>query len=315
MKIKLLRLGAFCLILVILSGLFISCSSPAEDELISPSIEITDQLGRVVTLENYPQRIVSIAPSNTEILFALGLDDRVVAVTDYCDYPPEAEEKPSVGGFSTPNMEDLVAFNPDLILAASIHEKRIIPQLEERGLTVFALAPYNIEEVLEAIYLIGEITGKEKEASELVAGMQGRVKAVTDKTDNLAQEQRPGVFYLVWHDPLMAPGSGTFQDDLLRKAGGTNITQDLTDYEGVSLERVLEMNPEVMIAGVGHGAGKDLNFQFINTETRLRDTDARRNNRVYAIDGNLTSRPGPRIIEGLEKFAEFIHPELFGEAR
>lgn len=315
MKIKLFRLGVFCLILVILSGLFISCSSPAEDELISPSIEITDQLGRVVTLETYPQRIVSLAPSNTEILFALGLGDRVVAVTDYADYPPEVKQKPSVGSYSTPSIEQLVAFTPDLIFATSVHEGRIIPQLEEKGLTVFALDPHSIEEVLESISLIGEITGKEKEASALVAGMQGRVKAITDKTDNLAQEQRPRVFYLVWHDPVMAPGSGTFQDDLLRKAGGTNITQDLNDYKDVSLERVLEMNPEVMIAGVGHANIGDLNFQFIKTETRLRDTDARQNNRVYAIDADLTSRPGPRIVEGLERFAEFIHPELFGEAR
>jgi iron complex transport system substrate-binding protein len=302
-----MRLG----IAIVLLGLLLACT-PLPKEAESFSIEITDQLGRVVKLNGIPQRIISLAPSNTEILFALGLADRVVAVTDYADYPPQAEEKPSVGGYTTPSIEKLVAFSPDLVLAISVHEERIIPQLEARGLTVFALAPQTLDEVLAAIILVGEITGQEEEASRLVAEMQNRIKAVTDKTDSLSQGQRPRVFYIVWHDPLMAPGSGTFQDDLIGKAGGTNIAQALTGWATISLEVVIEANPEVMIASVSLGMGEDLPFQLIKNETRLRDTDARRNNRVYGIDGDLASRPGPRIVDGLEKFAEFIHPELFG---
>ena len=283
----------------ILLSLFAACAAPA-DEAAPSTIEVTDQLGRTVKLNRTPQRIISLAPSNTEILFALGLADRIVAVTDYDDYPPEAKEKPSVGGYSTPNIEEVVALSPDLILATSVHEQRIIPQLEERGMTVFALNPKTIDEVLEAITLVGEITGQEKEASRLVAEMQNRIKMVTDKTDSLLEEQRPRIFYIVWHDPLMTSGSGTFQHDLIQKAGGTNIARDLTGWPTISLEAVIEANPEVMIAGVGHGNTEDLNFQFIKTESRLRDTDARQNNRVYAIDGNLVSRPGPRIVDGLE---------------
>ncbi len=301
-------------ILIVLLSLFLACA-PTPGETASSPIEITDQLGRTVKLDGIPQRIISLAPSNTEILFALDLADRVVAVTDFDDYPPEAKEKPSIGGFSTPNIEEIVALSPDLILATSIHEERIIPQLEAKGMTVFALDPQNLDEVLEAITLVGEITGQEEEASRLAAEIQDRIETVTDRTDGLPQNQRPRIFYIVWHNPLMSAGTGTFQDDLIRKAGGTNIARDLAGWATISLERVIEANPEVMIAGVSHGTGENLNFQFITTEPRLRNTDARRNNRLYGIDGNLTSRPGPRIVDGLEKFAQFIHPELFGEAR
>lgn len=301
-----------CLV-ILLAGL-LGCGAP-HPEKAEASIVITDQLGRIVKLDKIPQRIISLAPSNTEILFALGLANKLVAVTDYCDYPPEAKEKPSIGGFSTPNIEEIVAHSPDLILATAIHEKRVVPQLEERGLTVFVLAPKTLDDVLQAITLVGNITGKEGEASRLVAEMQKRIEAVTEKTTSLAQEQRPRVFYLSWHDPLITAGSGTILDELIQKAGGTNVAQGLSGYAKISLEVVIEADPEVMIAGVGMGTGEDLPFQLLKTEPRLRNTDARRNNRVYAIHVDLTGRFGPRIVDGLEKFAEFIHPELFKEAQ
>ncbi len=306
MFMRLIRLG----IGIVLLGLLLACAPPPK-EAASFSMEVTDQLGRVVKLDGIPQRIISLAPSNTEILFALGLADRVVAVTDYCDFPSEAKEKPSIGGFTTPNIEKLVVLSPDVIFAASVHEQRIIPQLEERGLPVLVLAPKTIDEVLAAITLVGKITGQDGEASRLVAEMKNRIKAVTDRTDELPQEQKPRVFYLVWHNPLMTAGSGTFQNDLISRAGGVNIAQDLTEWADISLERVMQADPEVIIAGVGHGSGEDLKAQFIKTEPRLRNTAARQHNRVYGVDANLVSRPGPRIVEGLEKFAQFIHPELF----
>lgn len=292
----------------------LSCSPPKAGESQSP-IEITDQLGRAVKLDKIPQRIVSLAPSNTEILFALGLADRVVGVTDYCNYPPEAKQKPSIGGFSTPNMEKLVALAPDLVLAAPIHETEVIPQLEKKGVTVFALAPKTIDEVLESITLVGKITGEEKEAAKLVAGMRTRIEAVTDKTDNLSPEQRPRVFYIVWHDPLMTAGRGTFHDELIRKAGGINIAGDLSGYPSISLETVVQVSPQVIISGVGMGTGLDAPMQFALTEPRLRSTDARQQGRVYAMDTDIADRAGPRIVDALEQFAQDIHPELFKESK
>ena len=273
-------------------------------------LDVTDQMGRQVSIEKIPQRIISLTPSNTEILFALGLADRVVAVSDYSDYPPEAKEKPSIGGH-TPSLEEIIALSPDLILATDIHKEEVIPRLEELGLTVLALVPKTVDGVLDAITLVGEVTRQKEEASMLVAEMQNRIRAVTDKTDGLPEGQRPKVFFAVWHDPLMAPGSGTFQDDLIDKAGGTNIARNLTGWVTISLEAVIAANPEVMIAGVGEVNAEDVILQFIRTEPRLRNTDARRNNRVYGVDTDLVSRPGPRIVDGLEQLARMIHPELF----
>ncbi len=321
MESKLCKRGAFLIAVSMLLSLFMACSPLPEEPAPSPNeavlpIEITDQLGRVVKLDRIPQRIISLAPSNTEILFALGLADKVVAVTDYGDYPPEAKEKPSIGSFSTPDIEKLVALSPDLILAANIHEDEVIPALERFDLPVLALDPRTLNEVLEAITLVGEITGKEERASGLVAEMQNKIKAVTDKTDALPAMQRPRVFYIIWHDPLMTVSSTTRIHELIVKAGGINIAQDLIGgYPTMSLEAVIMANPQIIIAGSGHGTGEDLPLQFAITEPRLKGVDARINNRVYQINTDLIGRPGPRIVDGLEKFAEFIHPELFKETR
>ncbi len=323
-KRKLQRLGSslaiLSLALVILVSVFAGCAITFKEPAPPPGGEaafpmtVTDDLGRVVTIEEAPERIISLAPSNTEILFALGLAERVVAVSDYSDYPPEAKEKPVIGVYPAPNMEQLIDLSPDLILAAEIQTEDVILQLEERGFTVFVLAPQTLDEVLESIILVGEITGQEGEASSLVADMRSRIEAVTDKTDGMLQGQRPRVFYIAWHDPLMAPGSGTFQDNLIGKAGGTNIARDLTGWAIISLEVVIQANPEVMIASVSYATGEDLSFQFIKEEPRLSNTDARQNGRVYGIDGDLVSRPGPRIVEALELLAKMLHPEIFGSA-
>ncbi len=305
------RAIVFCLVAGVVLSLF-ACTAPANETAPPSPIEITDQLGRTVKLERTPQRIISLAPSNTEILFALGLGDKVVAVTDYCNYPQEAEAKPKVGGFTTPNIEKIIALSPDLILATSMHEKRIIPALEERGLTVFALAPKTLDEVLESITLVGEITGKEEEAAELLTEMQSRIKAVTDKTSSLPEGKRPRVFYLTWHDPLKTSGLGTLHHELMQKAGGRNIFAEVIGTQSVDLEVLVASNPQVMIAGVGMGSGEDKTLQYLTTESRLQNTEARKNDRIYGVDMDLTGRAGPRIVDGLEQFAKCIHPEIFG---
>jgi iron complex transport system substrate-binding protein len=303
--------GAIFLTAALLLGFLASCSSATESKSSTPAV-ITDQLGRTVTLKTtHPQRIISLAPSHTEIIYALGLSDRLVAVTDYCNYPPEAKEKPSIGGFSTPNIEKVVAMNPDLVLATVIHQSEIIPQLEARGLTVVGVNPTTLDGVLDSITLIGKVTGAEKEAASLVASMRERIKAVTDKTSGLAEAEKPRVLYIVWHDPLMAAGAGTLHDELIRTAGGINVAGDLESYATISLEAVIADNPQVLVAGTGMGTGEDLPYQFITTDERLGETDARENGRVYAIDTDVVGRPGPRIVDALEQFASFIHPELF----
>jgi iron complex transport system substrate-binding protein len=278
----------------------------------TPAVDITDQMGRQVRIEKMPERIVSLSPGHTEIVFALGLEDRLVGVTEFCDYPEAAKDKPKIGGFNTVDIERVVGIQPDLILAANIHRKEVIPKLEGLGLTVVCLDPTTLEEVLEAITLVGQCTGKEDEACQLVAEMGDRINAITDKTSSLTQAERPRVFYILWHDPLMTVGSDTRIHELIELAGGINIAQYLgKGYPTMSLEAVIIANPQVIVAGTGHGEGAVLPYQFALTEERLRDVDARGNGRVYKINTDLVGRPGPRMVDGLEQMAKVIHPEIF----
>jgi len=283
------------------------------EELPSFPLTVVDDLERTVTIEKLPQRIVSLAPSNTEILFALGLEDKIVGVTDYCDYPEAAKAKPRVAGYSTPDTEKLVCLEPDLVLAESIHEKTALPALERLGLTVIVGSATSIDVVLHDITLIGQINAKSKAAARLVNDLTQRIEAVTSKTESLTPEERPGVLYLCWHDPIWTMGSETFIDDLIWKAGGVNIFAD--DFEKsrvVSLEAVVAEDPQVIIIS-GMATSKNLIYNSIKREARLKTVEAMVKNQVYQIsDANLIERPGPRIVDGLEEVAKFIHPEIFG---
>ena len=279
----------------------------------SPPGNIVDGLGRKIMINAVPQRIVSLAPSNTEILFALGLGDKVVGVTEYCNYPEAAKTKPKVGGFSTVDIEKVVSLRPDLVLATQIHSKTIIPALEKLGLTVVALTPSSLTGVLSSITLVGKITGQDKEASELVKDLSTRITAIADKTQKLAPDQRPRVFYVTWHDPLITAGTETLVGDIISKAGGQNIAYDLSGNKAIDLETVIHRDPQVIIASIGMGTGEDLPWQYIKSESRLKNTQALLTDRVYKIDGDLIHRAGPRIVDALEQMAQFIHPELFEE--
>ena len=271
---------------------------------------ITDDLGRPINIDQIPQRIISLSPSNTEVLFALGLEEKVVGVTDFCDYPPEASRKQKIGGFFNPDIEKIVGLSPDLILAMGVH-RNIIPKLERRGLTVVALAPKSLDDVLQDITLVGKLTGTDKEASRLVSDMRSRMDKVVNKTKNLPQDRKLRVFYLTWHDPLWTVGPGTLEDEIIQKAGGMNIAHDVKGHHVIDLEAVIDRNPQVIIASTGHGAAENLPYEWASTELRLRNSEARKSNRIYRIDANLITRPGPRIVEGLEWMAHFIHPEIF----
>ena len=272
--------------------------------------EITDQLGRPVRLDGPPQRIVSMSPSNTEILFALGLGDRVVGVTDYCDFPPEAMDKAKIGGFSNPDLEKLVALSPDLIVADQIHEKEVVPELERRNLPVFVMDPRNMDQVLESIVLLGRATGTEAEAARLVEEMKTRIGAVAQKVAGLSPQERPRVLSITWHDPLWTAGKGTWEDQLISMAGGQNLFPDLEGYKTVDLEMVLNRDPQVIIAASGHGEALRAPYLWARDEPRLKGTEALKKGRVYEIDADIVSRPGPRLVEGLEEMLRLLHPEL-----
>ena len=293
---------------LILTGLT-SCDGKTGTPTLAKN-DFTDQAGRVVHLEALPQRIISMAPSNTEILFALGLGDKVVGVTDYCNYPPEALDKPKIGGFWTPDIETIVSLSPDLVFAQSNHVAEVIPQLEKYGIPVVVLNPKSLDEILGAIILAGNVTGNTKEASALVKNMQSRIDRVVNKTKNLPEAQKPNVFFITWHDPLITVGSNNFIEDLICKAGGVNIFHSLEDSPIVSLEDVVLANPDVIIASVGMGTGEDQTLQFALNEDRLAETSARLNDQIYSVLTDIAGRPGPRIVDALEDFLAAIHPEL-----
>ena len=283
-------------------ALALTACSPTDQ---TPVDYVFDDLGRLVAINGTPQRIVSLAPSNTEILFALGLGDSVVAVTDQCDYPPEALDKEKVGGYANPDIEKIVALNPDLVLVAYGTPMDVIDNMVGLGLTLFGIKTTDLDDVLNDIRTVGEITDKEVEAQVLTSEMAVGIKAVTDETSGL--EQRPRVFYIVGHEPsLWTAGQGTFIHELIEKGGGVNTCQNITGYSEISIEYVLARDPEVIITG-------EWSYEWAQNATELASTNASQTGRIYTLDDDLAQRPGPRLVEGLEWFAHFIHPEIFEE--
>jgi len=309
MKNKRSRLPSLILMgILMLSGLGGLSEVLAANEF---PLAVTDDLGRNVTISSEPQSIVSLAPSNTEILFALELGDRVMAVSGYCNYPLEAQNKIKIGGFSTVNIEKVVSLRPDLVIATGGVQEAVVEELERLGLTVIALEAKSIENVLENIRLVGKAAGEPEAARELTTKLEQRTKAVTDKAKDLPDSQRPRVFYEIQYEPLMTAGPGTFIDDLIHLAGGVNIASDAAaKYPVYNLETLIERNPEVIIISVGHGSIA-ASVEVVKSRKRWQIIDAIKNNRVYGINADLVSRPGPRIVDGIEEMARFIHPDLF----
>jgi len=294
----------FLVALLSLALVLTACSPSGQTPVIN---YVFDDLGRLVAINGTSQRIVSLAPSNTEILFALGLGDKVVGVTDYCDYPPEALNKTKVGEYATPNIEKIVALNPDLILAGYGNPIEVVYTLAGLGLTVFGIKTTDLDDLLNDIRRVGEITDKEVEAQALTSAMANRIQAVTNQTAEL--EQRPRVFYIVWGgegSALWTAGSGTFIHELIEKAGGVNICQNITGYTTISIEDVLARDPEIIITS-------ELSYDWALNATELASTNASQSGRIYTCDDNLVQRPGPRLVEGLEWFAHYIQPDIFPE--
>lgn len=267
---------------------------------------ITDNAGRQVTVKQEPQRIISLAPSNTEILFALGLGDKIVGVTTYCDYPEEAKAKPKIGSLIAVDMEKIVAASPNLILASGLQAKQIVPALEGRGLTVVVIEPGNMGEVLAAIGMVGRITGRIGEAEKLVEQMQARIKDITNKV--AASGTSPRVFWEISRE-LYTPGPSSFIGDMIAQAGGSNIVKDSSiKYPRLSQEVVIASDPEVIIVG-------DHTLQVTAEEIAGRPgwqgISAVKQGRMVPVDPDLVNRAGPRIVDGFEMAARAIHPEAF----
>jgi len=278
---------------------------------------VTDDEGRSLTFDGPVSSIVSLAPSTTEIVFAVGAGDRLIGRTDYCNYPPEAASVESVGGFYDPNKEKIVALEPDVVLATGMHyQTGDAAWLEEKGLKVLILKPHTLDDVMEHIALVGKLTGKEAEAASLVESLQSRIDYVTERTAGLADSQRPSVLHITWHDPLWTVGEGSFAHALIEAAGGVNVFADIAEADAqVNLDTAVARDPEVITVSTGHGDAMSEPYNWvIASDSPFRETSAYKSDRVHLVDADLVSRGGPRIVDALERYAEIIHPEIFGEA-
>lgn len=259
---------------------------------------VTDEIGREVALPSKVERIVSMAPNITEILFALGVGDRLVGVTDYCNYPPEVEGKERIGGFVNPNLEAIVQLEPDLVIATADGNPRDrILQLERLGIPVFVIAPASLSEMLVTIRHLGTLLGVEAEAGFLIGRLEHRIEAIRKRIGD-----RPPVttFLVVAVDPLMTASDQTILGSLLDAAGGLNVAADsVIRYPHYGWEALLLADPEVLVFA-GEGL-PDL------SSARWQRLSAVQNRRVCSIPSDLLERPGPRLVEGLELLTQCLH--------
>ncbi len=284
---------------VVLTISLVLCGAAAA--LATFPLTVSDALGRTVTLAHQPQRIISLAPSITEILFALGLDDRIAGISDADDYPPDRiKGKPRIGGVQV-NVEMLVGLRPDLILGMLSLQRGQLERLVALRLPVVAVDARSLPDVYAQVTLIGRLTGREDAARRLTAQMQTEAQAVSSAVRG---SRPPRVYVEIWGDPPTAAGGDTFVDDLLRRAGGRNIFSDVAGWPQVAGETVIALNPEVIILTY---AGRSQVLQ----RPGWADVAGVRSHRVVEVPSALVSRPGPRLILGLERLARVLHPEAF----
>ncbi len=275
-------------------------------EAITPNASKTvfvDDYGYKVHINDTPDRIVSLSPSNTEILYALGLNDSIVAVTDYCNYPPEAEDKPTIGGYTTVNVERVISMDPDLVVASHGNGRQVVETLK-RYVIVYALNPQDLEDVKHNIRVLGEIADKEENASEITQMMEDKVEKVREEVQK-RENKDVKVAHIIWHDPIWASGKNTFINEIINIAGGENVFS-FDGFRIVNREELLTKNPEVIIVNGGSGMGnkgKDIIYQEIMTMDNLK---AVKNDNVYVINSDIVSRPSYRLVYALEKVEEFL---------
>ena len=275
-------------------------------------IHMTDTLGRQVTIKTLPQRIVSLAPSNTERLFAVGAWHAVVGVTTVDTYPPAVTTVPKVGGFVPKSMslETIVSLKPDLVLAAGELQRPTIEALERVGLTVVAIEdPGSFDEVYADITLVGRLTGHEQEARRVVEEIQSRLERVRQAVATLPQEKRVTVFYEVYDEPLMTVGRATIIGQLLEMAGGINVFADLGGrYPQVSSEEVVRRNPSCILGHTGHQLA--LTPAQISQRPGWSSMMAVKQHCIRLLNGDIVARPGPRLAEALEAITRTLYPDL-----
>jgi iron complex transport system substrate-binding protein len=266
-----------------------------------------DDLGRKIYLAKAPVRIVSLAPSVTETLFAIGLDQEIVGVTQYCDYPPQAKTKAKVG-YAHPNIESIVALQPDLVLAPrEFIRADVLGKLEQLKIPAFILNARTIEEIPSHIQTLGRMVERSQEADRLATDMRQQIAQIKAKMEPLP---RPRVLYVLNSAPLITVGPGSFIHQLIELAGGANVAaQARTPYPRLNMEEVLKADPEIIVFPVGSAEGIPESEQKLWQQWVT--MSAVKQGRFHHVSSELLNRPGPRIVQGLEALARIVHPEAF----
>jgi iron complex transport system substrate-binding protein len=268
----------------------------------TPTREITDDLGRRVRLPEKVTGAVSLAPNLTEIAFAIGAGERLVGVTSFCDFPEEAKKIRKIGDTLTPNIENIIALKPQVVLVSTASQmENFTKTLDAQGIAYFVTNPNSLDDIYKSIYQIGEIFGTGDKASQIVDGLKKRVADIEARTVSAANIK---VFVQIDKNSLYTVGKDSFMTDLINRAGGESVTKDIsTAYPKISKETALALNPEAIILSESEN-NREPNEVFVNSP-------AVKNGKVYRVNADLLSRPAPRIVEGLEQLARALHPESF----
>lgn len=288
--------------LYLLSGLLVTAMflAPA----LAPKQQ--DRMKQAV-LTSKPQRIVSMSPGNTEIVFALGAGDRVVGVTSYSDYPEEAKTKPTIGGYHAPDVEKIVSLAPDVVFAMTDIQAKYIQILRQAGIRVVAVEPKTLPEILNAIDIISESLGEEARGRQLHQELAGQLDQVRRQVGTAPAKR---TFLEVWDTPLLTVGRQSFIHDLITQAGGINVSADKNvDYTPCDIEQLYAYNPEVYVV-LSHSRD---DIRSVITNPNLAAIQAVKTNQVFSITDDLLQRPGPRSFTGLVKLAEILHPQEMKE--
>ena len=296
--------------LILLGALLLAaafaCSPARTPTQNSSTVQLTDDAGRVVNVPRRVDRVITLAPNLTEIVFAIGAGDRLVGNTTYCDYPPEAKNVAKIGDTLHPNLERIIALKPQVVLVSTASQlETFTQQLQNQNIVAFVTDPHDLYGVFRSIEQVGRILGQQQQANGLVAKLRERTDAVEQAVKNLPPVR---VFYQASGEPLYVPGHDAFVTDLIRRAGGVSVTADVPDaWPKFSNESALAAKPEAIILPTGGSMGAANS----TVAEALRNSPAVLAGRVYKINDDHLARPGPRVVDGLEEMAHALHPEAF----
>jgi iron complex transport system substrate-binding protein len=271
-------------------------------------IEVKDETGRAVRIPRIVRRIVSLAPSVTETLFALGLGDRVVGDTNFCDYPPEARTKVRIGGPINPNIEAIAALHPDLVVATrSINPPASVRSLEQLGIPVYATDPHTVEQVLTSTQRLGELLDAGDAGRSLAADLGRRLSALDQRLAGLPPKN---VLMVVWLDPLISVGHDTFLEDALRRAGAHSVIDTRQSWPNVNLEQVIRLQPDYLVFSSDDPQQVQRQLAELQQRPGWRRLEAVRNRRFIVVSEAI-SHPSPRLVDGIEQLARALYPSQF----